>query len=63
MSKLNETYSKYLHTAHNMKEMNTSEDWVKGMGFNLLDFLPEPRSLSYVLRLSPHTKEDRGVNS
>ena len=53
MSKLNNlTYSEYLHIAHDIKEMNYTEDKVKDLGINLSDFLPEPRSLSHVLRLS-----------
>ena len=30
------------------------------MGINLSDFLPEPRSLLHVLRLSPYIKEKWG---
>ena len=54
------TYSEYLHIAHDIKETNGAEDKVKDMGINLLDFLPEPRSLSQVLRLSPYIKEKWG---
>ena len=44
MSKLNDiTYSEYLHIAHDIKEMNTTEDKVKDLGFFLSDFLPEPK--------------------
>ena len=51
MSKLIDiTYSEYLHIAHDIKETNGAEDKVKDMGINLSDFLPEPRSLSQVLR-------------
>ena len=58
MSKLNDiTYSEYLHIAHDIKETNGAEDKVKDMGINLSDFLPEPRSLSQVLRLSPYIRE------
>ena len=61
MSKLNDiTYSEYLHKAHNIKETNGAEDRIKDMGINLSDFLPEPRSLSQVLRLSPYIKEKWG---
>ena len=42
------TYSEYLYITHGIKEMNTTEDKVKDLGINLLDFLPEPRSLSHV---------------
>ena len=43
MSKLNNlTYSEYLHIAHDIKEMNCTEDKVKDLGINLSDFLPEP---------------------
>lgn len=54
------TYSEYLHKAHNIKETNGAEDRIKDMGINLSDFLPEPRSLSQVLRLSPYIKEKWG---
>ena len=37
--------------------MNCTEDKVKDLGINLSDFLPEPRSLSHVLRLSPTLKK------
>ena len=61
MSKLNNlTYSEYLHIAHDIEEMNITEDKEKDLGINLSDFLPEPRSLSHVLRLSPHIKEKMG---
>ena len=40
--------------------MSATEDRVKDKGINLSDFLPEPRSLSHVLRLSPHIKEKWG---
>ena len=61
MSKINEKpYSEFLHIAHDMKEMNATEDRVKDIGIILSDFLPEPRSLSHVLRLSPHIKDKWG---
>ena len=40
--------------------MNCTEDKVKDLGINLSDFLPGPRSLSHVIRLSPHIKEKWG---
>ena len=44
--KLNDiTYSEYLQLAHDVKEMNTTEDKVKDLGINLSDILPESRSL------------------
>ena len=61
MSKINEIpYSKFLHIAHDMKQMNATEDRVKNTGINISDFLPEPRSLSHVLRLSPYIKDKWG---
>ena len=61
MSKMNDVpYVEYLHIAHDIKELNVSEDRIKDTGINLSDFLPEPRSLSHVLRLSPHIKDKWG---
>ena len=62
MAKLNDiTYTEYLHIAHDINETNTTEEkQVKDLGINLSDFLPEPRSLSHVLRLSTHIKEKWG---
>ena len=61
IAKLNDiTYSEYLYIAHDIKETNTTGDKVKDQGINLSDFLPEPRSLSHILRLSPHIKEKWG---
>ena len=40
--------------------MNITEDKVKDLGINLSDFLPESRSSSHVLMLSPHIKEKWG---
>ena len=54
------TYSEYLHIAHDINETNTNQDKTKDLGINLSDFLPEPKSLSHVLRLSPHIKEKWG---
>ena len=53
-------YSEYLHIAHGINVLNKAEDRVKDNGINLSDFLPEPRSLTQILRLSPHTKERWG---
>ena len=61
MSKINDIpYSEFLHIAHDMKEMSATEDRVRDIGINLSDFLPEPRSLSHVLRLFPHIKDHWG---
>ena len=61
MTKINNiTYSEYLHLLHGMKEMNGPENGVMDMGFNLSDFLTEPRSPFHVLRLSPYMKEKWG---
>ena len=59
MPRLNDiTYSKYLHTVYEIKEMNTIEGRINNMGINLS--VPEATSLSHVLRLSPHIKEKWG---
>ena len=49
-----------MHIALDIKETNGSENRVQDMGINLSDFLPEPRSLSYVVRLSLYMKEKWG---
>ena len=51
-------YSEYLHIAHDIIGLNKSEDRIKDHGINLADFLPEPKSLSQVLRMPSHTKEN-----
>ena len=50
-------YSECLHIAHDLSGLNKFEDRTKDHGINLADFLPEPRSLSQVLRLPTYTKE------
>ena len=50
-------YSEYFHIAHDLNGLNKFEDRTKDHGINLADFLPEPRSLSRVLRLPTHTNE------
>ena len=61
MSKINDMpSSEFLHIAHDMKEMKATEDMIKDIGIKLSDFLPEPRSLSHVLRLSPHIQDKWG---
>ena len=50
-------YSEYLHIAHGINAVNKSEDKIKDCGINLSDFLPKPRSLSQILRMSTSTKE------
>ena len=49
-----------MYIANDIKETNGVEDRVKDIGINLSDFLPEPRSLSQVLRLSPYINEKWG---
>ena len=51
-------YSEYLHRAHALSGLNRFEDRTKDHGINLADFLPEPRSLSQVLKIPSHTKEE-----
>ena len=59
MTKVNGiTYFEFLHISHGIKEMNGSKGRVKDMELNLPNFLPEPRSLSHVSRLSPNIKEN-----
>ena len=61
MAKVNGiTYFEYLHIAHGIKGMNVPKCRVKDMGLNLPNFLPEPRSLSHVSRLSPNLNEKWG---
>ena len=53
-------YSEYLHIANDLCGLNKFQDRTKDHGINLVDFLPEPRSLSQVLRLPTDTKEKWG---
>jgi len=53
-------YSEYLHIAHDLSGMNKCEDRIKDHGINLADFLPEPKSLSQVLRMPSYTKDKWG---
>ena len=54
------SYSEYLHIAHDINALNKSEDKVKDCGINVSDFLPEPRSLSQILKMTASTKEKWG---
>ena len=54
------SYSEYLHIAYNINALHKSEDKIKGCGINVSDFLPEPRSLSQILKMSTNTKEKWG---
>ena len=51
-----------MYIAHGIRETNGSEDRVKDIGINPSDFLPESRSLSHILRLSPYIKGIRESN-
>ena len=53
-------YSEYLHIAHDKNVLNKTKDRIKDNGISLSDFLPEPKSLTQIFRLSTHTKEKWG---
>ena len=55
------TYLPNIHSiVATLNGLNKSEDRTKEHGINLADFLPEPISLSQVLRIPTHTKEKWG---
>ena len=54
------SYSEYLHIAHDINALNKSEDKIKDSGINVSDFLPEPRSLSQILKMTASTKDKWG---
>ena len=52
--------SEYLYTTHELNKEKLNQEKQNDTQINLSDFIPEPRSLNHVIRLSPHTKEKWG---
>ena len=53
-------YSEFLYIAHELSSTNKIIDVSKDEDINLSDFMPEPKSLSQILKLSPAVKEKLG---
>ena len=47
------SFPEYLNVAHELNEIKKDEDIETDKNVNLSDFIPEPRSLSQILRMSP----------
>ena len=53
-------FPEYLNVAHELNEIKKDEDIKTDKHVNLSDFIPEPRILSQILRMSPFIKEKWG---
>ena len=53
-------HSEFLYIAHGLSSTNKVLDNSTDEDINLSDFMPEPKSLSQILRLSPAIKEKWG---
>ena len=51
------SFLEYLNVAHKLSEIKKDEDIKTDKHVNLSDFIPEPRILSQILRMSPFIKE------
>ena len=53
-------YTEYLHAAHDLRTTKKDEEKCQDMAINLSDFIPEPRSLSQILRMNKYVQEKWG---
>ena len=53
-------YSEFLYIAHELSSNNRSSDNESDDTINLSDFMPEPKSLNQILRLTPNIREKWG---
>ena len=51
------SFPEYLNVAHELNEIKKDDDIETDKHVTLSDFIPEPRSLSQILRMSPFIKE------
>ena len=54
------SFAEYLNVAHALNEIKKDEDIETDKHVNLSDFIPEPRSLIQILRMSPFIREKWG---
>ena len=54
-------FSEYLNIAHEQVTQNKNEDKGNDIHINLSDFIPEPKTINQVLKLTPHIKEKWGT--
>ena len=50
-------YAKYLHAAHDLRSKKKNEEKCQDVVIHSSDFIPEPKSLSIILRMSKHIQE------
>ena len=53
-------HTEFLHAVHDLNISGRREDSIQDLIINLSDFVPEPKSLSQVLRLSSNVKKNGG---